>query len=62
MTRLFRGKFRLKPEERPKRLMTPVSSADYAAMAASKLDSILNNIGLVYVGARQESKWDLPTL
>jgi hypothetical protein len=39
-------------------------SADYAAMAASKLDSLLNNLRttLSDVDFRQGSEWDLPTL
>ena len=44
--------------------MAPVESADHAAMAASKLDSILKNIRttLSDVDVRQEPEWDLPTL
>ena len=44
--------------------MPPVNSVDYAAMAASKLDSILDNIRATLgdVDIRQESEWDLPTL
>jgi hypothetical protein len=44
--------------------MAPANSADHPAMAASKLDSILNNMHttLSDVDIRQESEWDLPTL
>jgi hypothetical protein len=44
--------------------MVPVESADHAAMAASKLDSILNNIRTTLgdVDIRREPEWDLPTL
>jgi hypothetical protein len=44
--------------------MVPVESADHAAMATSKLDSILNNIRTTLgdVDIRREPEWDLPTL
>jgi hypothetical protein len=44
--------------------MPPGKSAEYVAMAASKLDSTLNNIRTTLgdVDTRRESEWDLPTL
>lgn len=50
--------------ERPKYLLTLPGSADYGAMSASKLESILNNLRttLSDVDIRQETEWDLPTL
>jgi hypothetical protein len=44
--------------------MIPPKSAEYAAMGAPKLDSILNNIRttLSDVDIRGESEWDVPTL
>ena len=44
--------------------MISPKSAEYAAMAAPKLDSILNNIRTTAsdVDIRRESEWDLPTL
>jgi hypothetical protein len=52
------------PAEPPKRLMITAKSAEDAAMASPKLDSILNNIRTTMgdVDNRQESEWDLPTL
>jgi hypothetical protein len=44
--------------------MLPPKSAEYAAMAAPKLDSILNNSRTTVsdVDIRREPEWDLPTL